>query len=337
MHTRNSASIKWIEQGRRAEVFIPKVEIARDSSVDFNIRIRKLPLTKTPDKETFFVHTVRIDPQAACLRALSQKARRLRSLPERERITILMRMVRESFRYPFPSLIKKLEQDSPKEAQWVKEHFQGGKDDFLSEFIKRGYGECRHYAALFLILAQAANLEVILAFCLEGTLINFVRQDTQEPLFSMVPLGQVNTGHAWNEVRIRNGEWITLDPTKNLNGLNPSEREIFRMANYTHLIATTVRVRVEGIDEKRIIVTLPNSFGPGQGEVEGLLKIGLYTRIPTVFSPNGSAKKKRRHKVVPYSGPLRFTMESACEFRDDLLSSAYADTEILDLKLSQGG
>lgn len=333
MPTQNSASIKWIIKGREAEVFVSDVEITEHRSVNFRIRIKKLPLPRIPTKGVFFIQTVCVDPESTCLRELTKRAREIRSLREERKISTLLRMVRETFRYPFPSLIQRLEKDNPEDAEWIKEYIKGTQVHApFSEFIKRGYGECRHYAVLFAILAQAAGLEVILAWCLERVLVNVIRRDTQEPLFVTVPLGEVNAGHAWNEVRIQSGEWVPVDPTKNLNGLNFSEREIFIEANYVHFLSGAIRVSVKGIDEKRIRITIPNAFDPGQAEKDGLLKIELYTKPLIRIRPGGKSEEIPR-QVISYRGPLRFAISSACTYENSLLNAACADAEILGLEL----
>ena len=326
--TQNSARIKWIVRGRRAEVFVPRIEIDQGHPVCFPVRIRKLPLPQIPSKGKFFLHTVPVDPEEAFLAGLIKYAASLGNLPEERRIDILLNKVKELMRYPFPGLIEELDRENPEEAHWIQDHFHGSNVfSPLSAYLERGYGKCSQYAALFALLAQAAGLGVILAFCLQGSLVNFVRQDTKQPLFSTVPLGQVDTGHAWNEVRMRNGEWVTIDPTKSLNGLDLSHREIFAGANYSHLLGQTIRVRIDKPAGNKMEITIPKTFRPGQEEIEGLLRIGLSTQPKLTLEP-GKKMKEVCQRSFPYRGSLSFVIDSVFAYEDDLIGAAYADAEI---------
>jgi hypothetical protein len=195
-------SVQWIRQGREARVRVDNAEITEEKPLCFRLRVKKLPLPTFPIGEVFDLQTVRVSFEEPLL-GLMKKAEKLSLLTEKERIAPLIDLARQSFVYPMPELVRELEKTKPEIAQWIKENFEGYPSKILlSEFIRYGYGVCRHYSALFLVLAQAAGLKGIVAACPKNTLFNFIRSDTNEALFRIPPLGRVEYDHSWNEVSL---------------------------------------------------------------------------------------------------------------------------------------
>jgi len=320
------------EDRHGASLCFPYVEITTERSLKIYAKVRKLPLPKISTEKGVSLESVFVNFEPTLMKLIKRVQRDLGSLSDEEKIERLIEVVRKTFSYPFSGVIESLKMNKPDEARWIEDHFEGDKRAPISEFIEHGYGVCRHYAALFTILAQAVDLDVIMAIALKGVLVNYVREDTGQPLFKAVPLGRVEPGHSWNEVRINGKKWIPVDPTKALNGLNPDHRRVFDKANYLHSLVGLIDIEELPDVKSNLTVVISCFFMPGQEETEVDIEIKLKAGSISIIDPrclNGGSKT-RKIEVVPHAGPLKLHLKT-----NTLIGYVYTDAEILDIRLAQ--
>lgn len=305
----NKVDLQWIEPGAVLKVRAVDVQITPKDPFQLILEFQKLPLPKINPKRSFSLGGITAD-NGGSLPLLRKKAASFRKVSEEERINLLLDLARANLVYPYQEKLEALKQNNSDLEKWVREYLcEGGKyPEILSKYVSKGYGVCRHFAALFAVLAQAAELEVIVAGCCEGQLVNVIRPDSGKPLFKSVPLGPINAAHAWNEIRLKNGQWISVDPTANLNGLDNVQKDIFEQAHYVHNIHRYLLIDVEGLGAG-FRHWLPIEFRPAQPKTKTVLEILNYK---TVW-PKRKVHKVTAAKSIPqeYRGNLEFTIKAA--------------------------
>ncbi len=137
------------------------------------------------------------------LEALKARAAELRALGEKARICSVLELVRQNMAYPYPGTEAEARfKTVEKEAKDYRP-----KED-LSVFVEAGVGACRHFAPFYGVLGVAAGLDVEVLY---GYVSNFLRPDTDQPAFRLLPFGSTEA-HTWNEVHLRD-EKVPVDPT----------------------------------------------------------------------------------------------------------------------------
>lgn len=244
-------NVQWIESAKAVNIDV----IAFQEPIRISLTLQKLPLPKIDMKKASMVGNT-IVSDSSILSLLRERARAFRIMPKDKRTDVVLKLTRETLTY-----------GSWKKLQRVKSLSLN-----LADYVSYGYGNCEHFSSLFALLAQAAELDVIVVGCYEGQLENIIRSDNGEPLFKTVPLGKVNAAHGWNEVRVERDRWIPVDPTANLNGLDNTQRMIFDKARYLHNINPHLLVEFDGLDVGGRY-NLPIEFKTGQSETKTILEI----------------------------------------------------------------
>lgn len=226
---------------------------------------------------------------------LLEKARELRSIPEKQRLYEIMNIVKQNINYAYPSAIEELHNHNPVLGNWVEENINEGKEVKLSEVLDKGYGVCRHLSVLYLYLAQEAGLEGIMLRSDGSHLVNIVRTDNGQPLFRSVDIGQNPLPHTWVEIRDSYGRWIPIDPSTNLVGDTEEGLDMFKTANYMAVATTGLEAETEPKESLYGSFRL-SYFKPGESSTLGKAFISISepwnwtTNINTYCSYKGDAK-----------------------------------------------
>ncbi|RLI91705.1 MAG: hypothetical protein DRO95_03810, partial [Candidatus Altiarchaeales archaeon] len=282
----------------RIRISIPKIKITQESPLEINIKIRRHPITIT---EGDILKETKIDSSEE-IEKLKESARKLRELPEIERIKEINRLVRETLRFPY--IEEGLSEEEYKRR--VKERDKKfGKIVNLSDIVRGGEGLCRHFVALYCVLAQEAGLKVAPQGGDVDNIMIMHPEEGERKLFKERALG-ARVPHAWVEVELSDGTWIPVDPTLNILGTEKEITEsIFKNA-YTESAYESIEIsnlpEQLRYDKKHLI------FSPG--EKETTTSIYLYPRTYEEFEL-GEEKEVtvRRITEKEYSGSLDITLE----------------------------
>jgi hypothetical protein len=254
------------------EVYWKNVEIRPEKPLTFEMEVEKIPLEIAKGETVMFIE---IDLEETD--DLVRKARDLQKEPEDKRIKEVVKLVRETIKYPYQETLEEIQKTDEKEADWIKENACGDVTGNvkLSEIVEHGYGACRQYSILFALLAQEAGLRGTTEFSSTWKKMNnIIRPDTKEKLFKTVPLGEIDPPHAWNEVQLSDGRWIPVDATANLIGIDSNSLEIFQRARYESSRNFEINNLPAGLAYSPSI-----SFKPGQGTVKQEKTIKLSKRL----------------------------------------------------------
>lgn len=291
---------------------VPSVNLDSDSEpLRFRITVEKVPTNVERGKA---ISNVIIDSHNRELRPLLKQARALRRIPEEERPRKILELVSSKMSFACAENIEILSKTNPESAAWVAENVglssTGETAVRLSDLVRHGYGVCRHFAAVTLVLAKEAKMEGAL-MTNEGrsdnasdpiVLINITRTDTGEPVFKSAKVGEQVTGaHAWVELKTRKG-WIPMDSSHNLVGDTPENVQMFRDANYCGLVYPD-GIYTKGLPENvRLILKRPSNlyFSPGESTCDGIMEINCTKRMD----------KLSRFVPTSYNGDLSFRIGS---------------------------
>ena len=213
-----------------------------------------------------------------------------------------MELVRANVAYAYDEVIQNLEKSDSDSASWVRENagMHGGKTVNASEIVDRGFGVCRHLAALATILAKEAGAEVSFETSVgsEG-FVNVRRRDDGQRLFKSYEEGRsFGTAHAWVEFKMSDGSWVPMDPSTKLVGDNEDEMQIFNDANYRGSIAS---LDVSNLPPGVKFKSEDQHFLPGEAQHSAIMNI---TCGRTISLSSGSSIPRS------YSGPLTFQITS---------------------------
>lgn len=215
---------------------------------------------------------------------LSEKASKLKSLPEEERLLPLLDLIRDNIKYPLQSDIDKLKSEGAEHAQWIEDNFRKSSMPQhipLSEIFEKGYGICSHLSVAYLWLAQKAGLQGTFG---EGRPFNVSRVDNQEPLFKNFSLGEP-VSHMWVEIKLSDKQWVTVDPSTKLIGDTAENRKTFKNAKYVGWIAKEIELLKSIGEQKASLGHNPFSgFPAGQAQYVENIYVQL---VPTLVPGEG--------------------------------------------------
>lgn len=257
------------------------------------------------------IESITIDDQSSKLKRMTEEARVLTDLPEKQRQRPLLAIVGQNMKYAYPWVMEQLANDDPELAASVDEKtsLKSWPSTLLtlSEVVDLGYGICRHLSVVMLVLAKSAGLQgAHMAYQPipddpTSNIINVVRKDTGKPLFLSIGAGEpFARGHTYLEILMGSGEWIPVDPTTGLIGDTEDGLATFKEANYQANVGSVITTK--GLPDSVYAIPASNlQLRPGESQRTGNYKIGGYTE--TVLGQGQSAKKYRK-----YEGPLDFQM-----------------------------
>lgn len=288
-------------------VMAEKVVIRRGESLNIEAVVEKLPLTNIGNGE--HIHGSYVDFESPEFDEIRREARKLGELPEMERPRKLVELIRGRVRYAYKSTLEELQPLDPGKVDWAINKLRT-KEAKLSEILTMGLSECDQFAMLLLLLGNEAGLEgTIASYKSEidnrNNIINVNRIDNGEPLFKSFGVGSpLIGGHAWVEFKMKNGDWMPVDPTTNLVGDCVADLETMRRANYSSSIYLTEWMTGDALRLDRS----GYRFFPGESEHRGIVRLR-----PSLVERDGEDVE------LDFEGPLSITIESeADKLRDDL-------------------
>ncbi len=220
---RQEKTIEIKKVGNEQKFTILDVVISHEKPLKLEFDIQKQPIYLKEGDQTDFEGVI-VDHESEKVKSLLEESRLLKNLPEKERLHRVMELVRSNLKFPFKEELEEIGQETYNQVE------EGSLPIRLSKLVELGYGQCRHFAPLYLVLAQEAGLEGQLAS--GDKLINIIRTDNNKPLFKSVKPGESVASHQWVSIILKNGDWITVDPTKNLIADNQKALEMVTKANY---------------------------------------------------------------------------------------------------------
>ena len=206
-----------------------------------------------------------IDEKTEEMNELLERAGVLKDLPEEERLSGIMAILREKVKFAYPQIVQSLSETNPDVAQWINSKMWKGNDVIpLSELFEKGYGICRHLSVAYLWLAQGAGLQgnILGTNVFDNPIKNILRTDTKDPLFKMTPVGENAPSHVWVEIKLSSGEWIPIDPSVNLIGNTQEGLEMFNLANYRGSAPRDLHIKIEP-ESSDITGIVESYFEPG--------------------------------------------------------------------------
>lgn len=303
----------------------PHIDLSSESrGYEFEVTLEKLP---TEIYEGANIDGIIIERESTKLREMLAEAESLKDIPDHEKPRKLLEIVRRNISYPYDETIEEIAATDPTLAEWISRNTgpksQGYNPVSVSKIVDTKHGVCRHLSVVTLMLAKEANMEgayLTTSSPLLGTvksdsntLMNVINPKTGEALFkSASPNAPVLGGHAWVELKTKDGTWIPLDPTTQLVGDSPEELETFRKANYNAWPGSSLNI--EGFPNHVDIEGNQDLwFAPSKSIHTGIVTIN--SRVEQIISitkgPDGKLiSKSEEPKQTQYSGPLNFQIYS---------------------------
>lgn len=311
--------IKRIDGG--FEVSSPYVELSSSADpLNFLVTLEK---AVTDVSDNMLIENIVMDSEGEKLGAMIEEARKLKSIPERERPRKLAQLLRSKVSYAYDDVIKILAEERPDLASWITKNTgmssSGSEQIKLSEIVDAGYGVCRHLSALLLKLAKEAGMEgafatsVFSAYVPESYLARNVVKKDGTPVFKSFGVGDIiNTGHAFVELRTSDGEWIPVDPSTQVVGDNQEDLDIFKKVN---LRAFPESVNIDGFPSNVSIMGNQDlMFLSGEGRHTGVISVNaLMLERPVIWEDDKiiqGGDSENWPKQWVYKGPLVFSIIS---------------------------
>lgn len=284
------------------QLHFDNVELTGEQEIPIDIRVRKEPI-EIRHGDTLGGNSVEVNFEGETL-SLMEEAKKLEELPEEERLSALLELVRSKLTYPYPDVMAEAGANNPELKEWLEKRFVS--NDIwkleLNEFLKKGYGDCKIMATAYLVAAQAANMKGIYANS-AGTLKNIRRPDTGKPIFKSVELDRdLASAHAWAEIQLSDGKWIPVDPATNMIG-SDEMLETLRESGYNVPVSF-----LSSVPEDLELERDHASFAPGEAEKDLHLKL----KIASVRSFGRGAASKRL-KIDKFSGAVDISLASTQE------------------------
>jgi hypothetical protein len=238
-----------LEKQKKSEMFFnfENITITPEQSYSFSAEAKKQPIEiKSGDVVGGNGIEVKIE---GAVESVMKEAELLKELPEIERLSALLKLVREKLIYPYPKI-------------------RFGKTPRLSnaelnEFVSNGYGDCKVMAVLYLLGAQSAGLKGIYANSI-SPIKNLERPDTKQPIFKSIEINRDYTsGHAWVEIQLEDGSWVPVDISANMLGTNEMT-QFFKDVGYNTPISFTDEELPKGVRLDRG----SNYFKSGEAQTE---------------------------------------------------------------------
>lgn len=290
----------------------PSLALSAENPLSPSIKVivEKLPIPMKIGKD--YGHgDVLFDQETENMNRLASQAEALRSLPEEQRPSELLKLFRSNVRYAYNAVVSELAESNPELSEWVAKNTgldsSGGTQVKLSDIFDKGYGVCRHLSVGYLWLASKAGLEGTLMVSGPVGITNIQRTDNGEQLFKSTDVGQEVGAHAWAELKLSDGRWIPVDPSVQLVGDTKEGLDMFRKARYEG-------VGYEGLDTEaspsKLFVTTSTKgvvFRPGEATAEGtyMLKLASTQEKHKITIKKGEGVKSEITPPTnePYSGP----------------------------------
>jgi hypothetical protein len=220
------------EKCYQKELDFKNVEITPDEDFPIDLRVEKEPI-EIRDGDKIGANSVEVRFEGETME-LMQAAEKFKELPEEERLSALIELVRARLQYPYTEVMESASEGNPDLKKWFEERF-GERPKLagveLNESLKRGYGDCKIIATAYLLAAQSAELKGIYANS-GTTLKNLKRPDNGQPIFRSVEVDRdLNSTHAWVEIQLSDGSWVPVDPTAKMVGQGEMLK-VFEEAGY---------------------------------------------------------------------------------------------------------
>jgi len=213
-----------------------------NEEINFIVNTRKIPNQIEVDGR---IDRVVIDREnyGENMSRMVEACQALKELPESERPEKVLDILLENMKYAYKDFVAQIDEER---QTWIAEHLTtrnyATEDIPVSQLAEVGFCVCRHFAAMYLILAKEAGLDG----CYMGAQTNFtnlerkptdrVSNDGRKGLFRSGEVGSiVNVGHAWAEVLVHNGEeesWVPVCPSTQLIGNTPERLQTFIDAGF---------------------------------------------------------------------------------------------------------
>ncbi len=251
---------------------------------------------------------VMIDEETPEAMAIAAQAEAIKNLPEIERPSKLMELLRSNLEYAYPDSINKLAMVDMQQAEWVRNKIIKGIGEVkLSEVLSSGFGICRHLSVVYLWLAQKAGLQGILLNSDPMLPIkNIERSDTHVPLFKMTEVGESVPSHAWVELKLSTGEWIPADPSTNLVGDTKEGLGMFKTANYKGV--ATCGLNADAVPDDYVFACFsPTFYEPGAPNAKSSVSATMRRHID--FTTD-------ERSILPYSGRVDIRIHNWKEYSD---------------------
>ena len=298
---------------KEGAVFFHDLDLSKDSpnSPEITITVKKQPVYLR-EGDRCSLGAVIIDKETDKMKSLADQAEKLVSLPERERLSKILEILRSHVDYPYENIVVEISKKDPELAQWITENvgLRSNKTDIpLSEIFEKKYGICRHLAPAYLWLAQKAGLQGVILTCDHKTIKNIQRTDNGERLFKSAEVDQLVDGHAWVEIKLSDGVWVPVDPSTKLVGDTEESFEMFKRASYRGFanVGIDVDSEVKELHPRGVI----DPFEPGEEVVSGNFHLVLASSKPTlVIGPKTSSVKEPKNTSYRGRGILTIKTET---------------------------
>lgn len=203
----------------------------KDHSKEFEIDFEKEPVALKIG-EIYTLYNI-YDSESEKMKSITEEVLKFKDLPEKEMLSKILEILRQYISYPYTEKVEEVRKTNPDLAKWIEENLSLSNfptsPNKLSDIFENGYGICGNLSLAYLYLIEKVGLSGVI---LSGDEIkNIERSDNHEPLFKSRKIGDQAPSHIWCEIKLKNGEWIPVDPSTKLIG-DESGISDFKRANY---------------------------------------------------------------------------------------------------------
>lgn len=228
-----------------SEIHFENVHITPEQPLNFKVRAVKQPV-EIESGDEIGPNKIRVIIEGM-VEDIMKEAESLRELPENERLSAILKLVREKLVYPYSEIIENTKKENSELGEWLEKRF--GKNPHylhseINEYLEKRYGDCKIMAVLYLLLAQSAGLKGIYASSILP-IKNLERPDTKEPIFKSIGVNCDMVSHAWVEIQLEDGTWVPIDISANMLGTGEMSK-FFKEAGYN----TPIVFGVEGLPKE---------------------------------------------------------------------------------------
>ena len=223
--------INFSEKEAKIEFSNLSFQNEQDHSKEFEIDFEKEPVVLKIG-EKYAQYNI-YDSESGKMKSIVEEVLKHKDLPEKERLSKILEILRKYISYPYKETVEEIKKTNPDSAKWIEENLS--LSDFptnpnkLSDIFENGYGICGNLSLAYLYLAEKVGLNGVI---LSGDEIkNIERSDNNGPLFKSRKVGEQAPSHVWCEIKLKNGEWVPVDPSTKLIG-DENGISDFKRANY---------------------------------------------------------------------------------------------------------
>lgn len=301
----------YLESNNTANVLFKNLALseAQPTSPQIAITVEKTPFATEVGKRSGDVYFDGIESDA--VKYLETEAAALKALPEIERPRRVLELLRAHVQYAYPNVVDELTARDPELGEWVAANVSTNRNNAkpvtFTDVINSGYGVCTHLSPAYLWLAEKAGLEGAIFTSDVHVITNVIKEGTSEPLFKSTAVGQPAEAHAWVELKLSDGQWMPVDPSTQLVGDSPADKNTFTAAGYKSFASYQFEASTS-IPELKAEWLAP-IFNAGEAQASTTAQLRLRSTIPR----RQLGKPPTPATNIPYTGPadMAISVESA--------------------------